>query len=322
MFAVVCFAQAAGNSVPSNAVPDAAVSTNKAGEAELDQLMAADDATMDEVDKWIRDNQAFSAQGAGESNAELNKRIHAKLDVIRKRYEDFLKRYPNSARGHLAYGTFLNDIGEEQTAAFEYKKSIALDPSNPAAWNDLGNYHGEAGPITNAFADFEKAISLDQSEPVYYENLAVMVYLYRKDAKEYYHLTEPQIFDKSLALYRKAIQLDPHNFALATDYAESYYGIRPLRTNDALVSWTNALRIAHNEVEREGVYIHLARIKIAAGRFDEAQAHLNAVTNQVYDTLKKRLERNLMERKQAATNSIVESTNTVSSPTNAPAAKP
>ena len=35
------------------------------------------------------------------------------------------------------------------------------------------------------------------------------------------------------------MQLEPDNFPLATDYAESYYGIRPLRTNDALVAWTN-----------------------------------------------------------------------------------
>ena len=100
------------------------------------------------------------------------------------------------------------------------------------------------------------------------------VYLYRKDAKAFYHINEQQVFDKSLALYRKAMQLDPDNFPLATDYAESYYGIRPLRTNDALVAWTNALQIAHNDAEREGVYIHLARIKIAAGRFAEARAQL------------------------------------------------
>ena len=69
---------------------------------------------------------------------------------------------------------------------------------------------------------------------MYYQNLATTVYLYRKDAKEFYGIDEQQVFDKSLALYRKAMQLDPDNFPLATDYAESYYGIRPLRTNDAL----------------------------------------------------------------------------------------
>jgi cytochrome c-type biogenesis protein CcmH/NrfG len=145
-----------------------------------------------------------------------------------------------------------------------------------------------------------------------------MVYLFRKDARTFYGINEQQVFDKALELYRKAVQLDPDNFSLATDYAESYYGIRPLRTNDALVAWTNALNIAHNDAEREGTYIHLARIKISAGRFGEARAQLDAVTNAFYADLKKQMEHNLIERENAATNTVNISTNAVV-PTNTPA---
>ena len=212
------------------------------------------------------------------------------MDVVRKKYEDFLRRYPNSTRGHLAYASFLNNIGEEEAAKDENEKARQLDPKDPAAWNNLANYYGEYGPITNALIYYARAIELDPSESVYYQNLAVMVYLYRTDAKSFYHLDEQQVFDKSLALYRKAVQLDPDNFPLVTEYAESYYGIRPLRTTDALVAWTNALQIAHDDVEREGVYIHLARIKMLAGRYTEARAQLDVVTNQTYASLKHTLE--------------------------------
>ena len=34
--------------------------------------MTEDDAAQAEVDKWIQDNNAFAAQGAGESKEELN----------------------------------------------------------------------------------------------------------------------------------------------------------------------------------------------------------------------------------------------------------
>ena len=268
---------------------------NDPAEKELQQLMTGDDAALAEVDKWIRDNNAFAAQGAGESKEALNRRIRARFDSIRQGYEDFLRRYPDSARGHLAYGSFLNDIGDEEAAGAQCEIAAQLDPKNPAAWNNLANYYGEHGPLTNAFVDYAKAIELDPAEPVYYQNLATTVYLYRKDAKEFYGLNEQQVFDKALALYRKAMHLDPENFPLATDYAESYYGIRPLRTNDALVAWTNALQIAHNDTEREGVYLHLARIKIAIGRFAEARAHLDAVTNASLAELKHRLERNLAD---------------------------
>jgi len=84
-------------------------------------------------------------------------------------------------------------------------------------------------PLTNAFVDYAKAIELNPTESFNYQNLATTVYLYRKDAIVVYHLNEQQVFDKSLTLYRKAIQLDPDNFPLATDYAQSYYGTRPFR---------------------------------------------------------------------------------------------
>jgi tetratricopeptide (TPR) repeat protein len=301
--------------------------SNDPAEQELQKVMTDDDAAQDEVNKWIRDNNAFAANGAGESKDELNKRILARFDSVKKNYEDFLKRYPNNAHGYLAYGSFLNDIGDEENAAVQYEKSRQLDPKNPAVWNNLANFYGENGPVTNAFADYAQAIELNPNEPVYYQNLATTVYLFRKDAEQFYGINESQVFDKALALYKKAVSLDPDNFPLATDYAQSYYGIKPLRTNDALVAWTNALNIAHDDNEREGVLIHLARIKLAAGYFDEAGAQLNAVTNPAFTVLKNRLEKNLAEREHAVTNPVVTmptnnvpevSANIVAEKTNAP----
>jgi tetratricopeptide (TPR) repeat protein len=299
--------QAASNLVPQNAgVPVATVNSNDPAEQELQKLMMDDDAASDEVDKWIRDNDALAAKGAGESKDELNKRIRTRFDSVRKGYEDFLLRHPGSAQGYMAYGSFLNDIGDEEEAKAQYENAKQLDPKNPAVWNNLANYYGDNGPVTNAFAYYAEAIRLDPAEPVYYQNLATTVYLYRKDAEQFYGINEQQVFDKALELYRKAIRLEPNDFPLATDYAQSYYGIKPLRTNDALVAWTNALQIARDDNEREGVFIHLARIKIAAGYFAGAKAQLDAVTNAAFADIKKRLERNLAERENPPTNTAPE----------------
>jgi tetratricopeptide (TPR) repeat protein len=276
------------------------VDPNDPAEKALHQLMVDDDAAMDEVSRWIHDNQSFGKKGAAESNEELNKRIHARFDVVRKEYEDFLQTNTNSARGYLAYGTFLNDIGEEDQAAVQYEKSKQIDPKNPAVWNNLANYYGEFSPVTNAFVYYTKAIELDPTEPTYYQNFATTVYLFRHDATNFYNITEPQVFDKALDLYRQAIKLAPDDLVLATDYAISYYEIHPTRTNDELMAWTNALAIAKDDNEREGVYVHLARIKISIGRWAEAQAHLQDITNSAFADMRRRLERNLYQKEREA----------------------
>src|SRR3984957_17888254 len=107
--------------VPKDA--DELASTNSPGETELEKIMMDDDVAMDEIDRWIQDNQAFTAQGAGESKKELNARIMARLGTVRTNYEEFLTLYPTNADGYLAYGSFLNDAGYEDEASTQYEKS-------------------------------------------------------------------------------------------------------------------------------------------------------------------------------------------------------
>ena len=269
-------------------------------ERELHELMAADDAALADVNAWIGTNRLARTDTNG--LAEFNSKIRARFGTVKQSYEMFLRNHPDSARGYLAYGSFLGDIGEEDAARVQYENSKQLDPKNPAVWNQLANYFGEHGELTNAFAHYTEAIRLDPTEPVYYQNFATTIYLYRKDAREFYGLEEQQVFDKALGLYQQGLRLAPTDFVLATDFAESYYGIKPLRTNDALRAWTNALTIATTDAEREGVELHLARVKIAVGIFAEARTHLAAVTNAAYAELKTRLARSLADHEVPLTN--------------------
>jgi tetratricopeptide (TPR) repeat protein len=293
------------------------VNPNDPAEKDLHELMIADDNALEEVHSWIQTNQIPHSDT--NAIAQFNRKIRDRLDDVKHSYDNYLHRYPDSARGYLAYGSFLDDIGDEDGAMVQYSNSKQLDPKNPAVWNQIANYEGEHGELTNAFTDYSEAIRLDPSEPVYYRNFATTVYLYRKDAREFYHITEPQVFDKALELYRQAMKLNPDDLVIATDYAESYYGIKPLRTNDALMAWTNAYNICKDENEREGVLLHLARVKIAAGFYDEAQAQLDAVTNADFFVLRTRLERSLADHKNPPTNDVVEVSTNNPTGTNIPA---
>ena len=154
--------------------------------------------------------------------------------------------------------------------------------------------------MTKAFDYYTKAIALNPNEPVYYHNFGTTVFLFRKDAREHYQINEQQVFDKALALYHEAMKLSPNDFPLASDVAQTFYGIRPSRPEDALRAWTNAFNLANDDIEREGVHTHFARVKLHAGRFDEARLHLNTVTNEMYAELKRRLTRSLKDEEAKA----------------------
>jgi tetratricopeptide (TPR) repeat protein len=286
----------------SISVPD----PNDPVEKEFQKLMADDDAAQEEIDKWITENERFAAAGAAISSVEMSQRVRNRLLTVQGAYVDFLKRHPEHARARVAYASLLDDLRDEDGSIEQLEKALELDKTNPAIYNNLANHYGHVGPVKKAFEYYAKAIELLPTESVYYHNFGTTVYLFRKDAKEFYNIEEQQVFDKALELYSKAMKYDPTNFPLASDVAQTYYGIKPPRTEEALKAWTNALNIANDQIEREGVYLHLARVKLHVGRFDEARGHLQAVTNSMYTVLKERLARNIVEKEAArkATNSI------------------
>ena len=279
---------------------------------EFKKLMAEDDAAHEQVDDWIQESYKDE-----QKKVSLRARIQQRLDPIRKAYEKFLVAHPDHAKALLAYGSFLNDQGEEAAAEQQWNKALAADPKDPAAWNNLANFYGHNGNAAKAIEYYGKAIELDPDESTYYHNLATTVFVFRRDATNFFKLSEAEMFDKSLDLYRKAIALDPTNFFLVSDYAQSYYALKPARfddpaknkqaeqklVDDALTAWRMAYQIAPGEREQQGVMIHFARWEINGTRYDKARQTLDSITNDVLQaaraTLVKKLEGKL---KSAGTN--------------------
>jgi tetratricopeptide (TPR) repeat protein len=291
---------AAVTNVAGKAKSTSGTSTNtvpSAVEAEYQKLLELDQAALDEVDRWIKEANEFEAKGAGTPRSVLVAKIEQRLEPIKKAYEDFLRRNPKHVEARLAYGSFLNETGEEEEAILQWEKAREIDPKEPAAWNNLANVYGHIGPIEKAFEYYEKAIELDPKEPVYLQNFATTTYLFRKDARERYKITEREVFNKALGLYQKALALDPDNFLLATDLAQSYYGIKPLRRDEAIKAWDYAMAIAKSDLEKQGVHLHLARVKLNSGMFDEAQKHLDQVTIEELNEMKTRLQRNIDQKR-------------------------
>lgn len=278
------------------------VDPNDPIEVEYQRLLQLDDSAQREVDHWIKEDSQLATAGAGDS-ATLRLRIRQRFEPVEKAYQGFLERNPRHVKARIAFGSFLGDIGREDEAKGQYEKALEIDPTNTAALNDLAGYYGHSGPVTNAFACYEKAIALKPNESVYYHNLGLVVYLFRHDATNYFHISEQQVFDKAMALYRKALELDPDNFPLATDLAQTYYGIQPPRIKEAFKAWEDALKIARDDVESEGVHVHFARWHRTAGDFEAARRELNLVTNKMYAVSKERILKSL-QTAESRTNGV------------------
>lgn len=256
--------------------------TNNPVEREYLRLMEMDNSAQAEVDHWIEEDNKLAGKGAASEQGTLRGKIRQRLDPVDKAYRDFLARNPNHTNARLAYASFLTDIGREDEAREHLVKARDSDPKSPAAWNNLANYYGHNGPVLQAFECYEKAIGLKPNEPVYYRNFATTVYLFRRDATNYFKIGEQEVFDKAMALYRKAFSLTPDDFLLASDLAQTYYGIKPPRIKDAMEAWTTALKLARDDIEREGIHVHLARWYRTAGDYASARRELNLITNEMY----------------------------------------
>ena len=271
--------------------------------AEYRELLELDDLALKEIDDWIRESNATNDGVDDTSLISLPARIEQRLKPVRVAYDAFIQKHPKHVGVRLAYASFLTDQGDELLAAPHLIKATELNPENPAAWNNLGNHYGHLGPVVKAFECYEKAIKLNPNAAVYFHNYGTTVYLFRKDAMKYFDISETDVFDKALKLYRKALEQEPRNFDLAEDIAQTYYGIRNkavpprmARPDEALKAWAYALKIAPGEHEKQGVYIHQARIHLQIDQVAEARLALDKVNLAVYQTLKDRVGKNLANR--------------------------
>ena len=275
-----------------------------ATEQEFQRLQARSHTVTAGVDKWI--DTAYQ-HGIDNTRIALSLRVKLIYEASSRAYEDFLERNPEHTTAQDAYAQLEEDMKSRVAEVKEWEEAQDIDPQEPDDWNRLAHYYGHVGPIKKVFECYAKAIELDPGEPVYYQNLANSIFLYRSDAKDYFQINEQQVFDRALELHYQARKLDPDNFDLASDLAQTYYGIKPERWDDAVSAWAYVLPLARNDLEREGIYLQLGRVEISARRFEDARRHLDHVHDETYNEMKVLLLNKLVERAASAASTKVSS---------------
>lgn len=164
-------------------------------------------------------------------------------------------------------------------------------------WNDWGNVYSHSGPMTNAITCYLNAVRLMPQETAYRRNLALCLFMYRKDAKELFNVTEEQVFVMAMKEFRKARLLDPENYELAKETAQAQYGVHPFNAAETLKDWTHVLNLAdkQDQEEKDDVYLNLARVNFMGGHYTDAQSWLDKVATVGRFGVRDILQRRMLE---------------------------
>ena len=281
-------------------------------EREYQELLARDDAAQTEVDEWIKETGERADPAA---TLTLNARIKQRFEPVETAYVDFLRRHPRHTRARLAFGSMLGDLGRSDEALVQWEKARELEPGNPATWNNLADHFSHFGPTRKCLEYFAKAVELGPKEPLYRYNLATAVAVFRLDARDLYQLPDDQaVLRKAVELYREARSISPNDFKLATDLAQVYYLLEPAAATDAagrarakekfveegIQAWTAAGKLARDDLDRQGIAIHLARFCGMYGRYAEARKYLAEVNHPGLADVKARVARSLDDKEKGA----------------------
>ena len=281
-------------------------------EREYQELLVRDDEAQAEVDEWIK---AAETKADPTAHLTLTPRIKQRFESVEAGYVDFLRRNPRHTRARLAFGSMLSDLGRNDEAVVQWEKARELEPGNPATWNNLADHFSHFGPARKCLEYFAKAVALAPKEPLYRYNLATAVAVFRLDARELYQLPDDQaVLRKAVELYREARTISPNDFKLATDLAQVYYLLQPAAATDAggraraekafvdegIQAWTAAGKLSRDDLDRQGIAIHMARFCGMYGQYDEARKHLAQVNHPGLTDLKARVARSLDDKEQGS----------------------
>lgn len=234
-----------------------------------------------------------------ESPPASEARLRAQQRRLENGYRHLLSDHPRHTRAMVAFGSLLYEDGREDEGIRWWEKAITLDPREAYAYNNIANHYGHYGRAAEALKLYDKAIELEPTEPIFRFNWATTCVSFRNESHEVYGWTKDEIFQHSLEQFRKARDLEPQNFELATTYAETFYTMPQPDWAEAYAAWKFCLDRPLDDGERQFVYTHLARVCIRREHYDEAKEWTAKLTGN--NPVRRGLERRLAEKSSPPT---------------------
>jgi len=228
-----------------------------------------------DIDLAAEYNESGDTDAAKAKIAQANHRI----ELVRKAYEEVLKRYPKNAKALNYYGEILYDRYKDYPKAIEcWKTSAVLDSKFSPPLNNLALYDFHFGDHEMGFHYLEKAMKLDPDNPDYLYN-AVQIYLIHwPEVQKRKKWSKKHVYKVAMKMSRRAAELLPHDFSLQEDYAVNFFAadrfdIKP-DWREAAKAWEKARAQAYKQDDIFYTWLNEARVWKKVGNWERAQSCL------------------------------------------------
>lgn len=210
-------------------------------------------------------------------------------------YEDYLRRFPDTAAGYVSYAMLLDHpvIDERKRATGLLLKANQLDPELPLVKNQLGNHVAELGKPLEALNYFLAAIRLDPKESLYHYQLGTLLAEARDDFLKSGEWTRPKLDAAMQTAFKQATIHSPDDWRYGYRYGLSFYDVEAPQWETALEFWTHFETSLKAGVEQQTCRLHRTKILIEMKQPDEAREVLATVTESALSRQKKVLEAEL-----------------------------
>jgi tetratricopeptide (TPR) repeat protein len=176
-------------------------------------------------------------------------------------YNELVRLFPKDERALTLLGTVYFGRQEYDTAINYFKRATVVNPSFSAPYNQLGYAYRFVENYTDAENTFKKYVELIPDDPNPYDSYAEL-------------LMKVGRFDESIAMYRKALAIDPN-------FVASYVGIGSNhlsdgRPADARAAFARIAAVARNTGEQRLAHFWTAAAYVHEGATDKALGELKA----------------------------------------------
>jgi predicted TPR repeat methyltransferase len=159
------------------------------------------------------------------------------------------------AEAHNNLGFLLQERGDRAGALAEYRRAVAIKPTDPGALTNLGNALRDFGDAEEAEACYRRALSIKPDHPQANNNLGMM-------------LSDRGQHSLALAHYRKVLAVNP---GYADALVNSAAAVRRSGdTDEAIALWKQVVALRPDCVE---AHVYLAETLADLGAVEEARRH-------------------------------------------------